>query len=64
MADDERESVLLFLEECRETHVRWVNFLDSKTEYVPSKGDVGDVAHHLECVKGYDRALALLRRVG
>ena len=60
MADGERESVLRFLEKCRETHVQWVDFLESGKEYVPSAEHVGDVAHHRECILGYDRALALL----
>jgi len=62
VADDERESVLRFLEECRKTHVEWVEFLESGTEYVPSAEHVGDAVHHRECISGYDRALELLRR--
>ncbi len=62
MADGERELVLHFLEKCRETHVLWVAFLESGKEYVPSKEHVGGVAHHRECILGYDKALELLRR--
>jgi len=60
MADGERESVLRFLEECRKTHVEWVEFLEIGAEHVLSAEHVGDVAHHRECILGYDRALELL----
>ena len=62
MAGGERESVLRFLEECREARVEWVEFLEIGAEYVPSAGHAGDVAHHRECISGYDKALELLGR--
>ena len=63
MTDSERELILGFLRKCRDTHVKWVNFLESGVEYVPMKEDVGDVTHHRECIEGYDKMLTILERL-
>lgn len=50
---------IAFIEHVRQTHVAWTLYLDAGGEVDVEL--VGDVAHHTECIEGYDVVLSILR---
>lgn len=51
--------VVAFIVHVRGTHVEWMEFLERGGEI--DTDVVGDIAHHEECIAGYDAVLAYLR---
>lgn len=49
------------IESSRATHVAWIEWLAEYPEF--NTDDVGDFAHHLLCVRNYDKVLEVLNAV-
>lgn len=51
--------IVAFIDHVRDTHVQWIEFLERGGE--ADTDQVGDIAHHEECIAGYDAVLAYLQ---
>ena len=57
----EQEAVIAIVEDSRETHVQWRDWLTKHPDDPAVAAGVGDLTWHTECVENYDRVLAVLR---
>lgn len=57
----EREAAIAIVEDSRQTHVAWRDWLVSRPDDPAIAAGVGDHTWHTECVENYDRVLAVLR---
>lgn len=54
-----RGRAIRLLREMRETHVHWADYLRGGGELEHEM--IGDLAHHEECIRGYDEILKFVR---
>ncbi len=56
------------IEECRNTHILWRDFLEAEPsaadDMVRRKDAVGDMQHHERCIEDYDFVLDTLKNLG
>lgn len=59
---DLRAEAIQIIEDSRQTHVEWIEYLAKFGDDLrPHEEIAGDAAHHQEAVEKYDRVLAVLR---
>lgn len=57
----EQEAAIAIVEDSRETHVQWRDWLAKHPNDPAVAAGIGDLTWHTECVENYDRVLAVLR---
>lgn len=67
MTPEDIQRAIDVVENSRRTHVEWGAWLkenpDAALEPRPQVDVAGDIAHHDECIAGYDHVLKVLRQL-
>lgn len=59
---EEVERAIATIEDSRSTHVYWLEYFRRDPQAARTHtGDVGDAAHHQQCIEGYDQVLSVLQ---